>query len=1316
MKRNINVAMLLVVTLMISLLAFTACGNNNSENGDKQVPVYQGMTITKVDSAIKLTSASCYSSGIVLLSSNNGNNGDNGNHYGHYKGDHTDRNDTIDEDNPYPDNNANENIEEEIKSSLNVVGSPDEIYYATPNEDIYINIHIDNPDSFEIMSFTLNGKKYSSYMFEEGSDMETIVLKYNVGDATGIVEYTIDAIKYIDGTEIKDVIIDGNKTVMAGIRTENQVVASVTDVDIDTNVLSFNVNVKDNNSLVEFSKGALKAVIYDGFNIISEKDIAVGNNSVIFDGLKTNTVYQYAVVGYYDDLSGGGFGMNVLYKDAFYTDSVVLFDNITVGQESISFGYLWHEDHQGKAISVLKLYKDDAFIKDITASATTVNELLSGTTYKLVAEYPNADKTESIYLEFATLAKATPEVSVFNPIKTQTSVGFEIVETDADNVGTVTKIELYKDGQLVETAANLDVRSFDGLLSNNTYTVKITYTYNLNDGAGNQTTEKNLDIKTDAKATPVVSITNPTQAQTSVGFEISETDADNIGSVTKIELVHADGTLVADSLDQRAFANLLSNNEYTVKVTYVYDLNDGEGEHTVTKELVITTDAKTTPDFTISNTGKTQTSLSFTVTVTDNDSVGSIAKVELIHGADVTTLSNATAHEIEALLSNNDYTIKVTYAYNLNDGVGDKTLVKELTAKTEAKTVPSFDVKNKSITTTGINAEYEIADIDNILSSYKIELYKGATLVSENADKKISFASLDYYTDYTLKITYTYDLNDGNGVQSAVFENSYKTLPFIDITECSIANTSAVSEGDTIFMSVKLDNPLGMSIESVVINGETYSVTGASTKNKIFVEIVYNGQFAGGDTYLKIDKVNAKLDNAPFIVEPKSELSDNVFINGKLEVLKIEFVNEDFEPIDWAFPSETVYILITLNNSTGYTINLVEINKGAMEEDAVSNLTKIDNNRWYLQASSYYNDFGLNHADLDTISYSNEYINEKLSCSIRATIYRVLSDEIQYISTPNDLKKMNDGYYYELSNDIDLSGLEWVGENFDGVFDGMGYSIKNMSFVGSVSNTSAYFGLFNGAKGILQNLNIENATIVADVTSNDNRQYYVTAGAFAARSSDLLIKNCTVDNNSIISVKNHTCSDGSWDYIGGFVGETDNYTRIIQCVNYGTVYGLNEVGGFVGAASGTTIINSINYGSISSERSAGGLFGDANGYTVIANCFNVGDITAQDYCGGLGVVGNIGANITIENCFNSGVLNGNGSIDALIYLIYFPTLNIDNSYSLTLYNGINGEVCTIEKLNTKSFYTETLGWSEDIWDLSELDVENGKFPKLKQIL
>ena len=39
--------------------------------------------------------------------------------------------------------------------------------------------------------------------------------------------------------------------------------------------------------------------------------------------------------------------------------------------------------------------------------------------------------------------------------------------------------------------------------------------------------------------------------------------------------------------------------------------------------------------------------------------------------------------------------------------------------------------------------------------------------------------------------------------------------------------------------------------------------------------------------------------------------------------------------------------------------------------------------------------------------------------------------------------------------------------------------------------------------------------------------------------------------------------------------------------------------------------------------------------------------------------------------------------------------------------------CTTSQLNSKAFYTETLGWSEDVWDFSMLDVENGQYPVLK---
>ena len=102
-------------------------------------------------------------------------------------------------------------------------------------------------------------------------------------------------------------------------------------------------------------------------------------------------------------------------------------------------------------------------------------------------------------MDIKTDAKATPVVSITNPTQTQTSVGFEIGETDADNVGSVTKIELYKDGQLVKEADSLDVRSFDGLMSATKYTVQITITYDLNDGCGNQECSVKIDIATNAK-------------------------------------------------------------------------------------------------------------------------------------------------------------------------------------------------------------------------------------------------------------------------------------------------------------------------------------------------------------------------------------------------------------------------------------------------------------------------------------------------------------------------------------------------------------------------------------------------------------------------------------------------------------------------------------------------------------------------------------------------------------------------------------------------------------------------------------------------
>ena len=58
---------------------------------------------------------------------------------------------------------------------------------------------------------------------------------------------------------------------------------------------------------------------------------------------------------------------------------------------------------------------------------------------------------------------------------------------------------------------------------------------------------------------------------------------------------------------------------------------------------------------------------------------------------------------------------------------------------------------------------------------------------------------------------------------------------------------------------------------------------------------------------------------------------------------------------------------------------------------------------------------------------------------------------------------------------------------------------------------------------------------------------------------------------------------------------------------------------------------------------------------------------------------------------------------------HFAGGSIVNSYSTYQYDELATYV-SIEQLNSKEFYTDVLGWSEDDWDFSELDVENGKCP------
>ncbi len=480
---------MVLLILLACIVTFSSCDNNvGSNNGDADdsssnivstVPVYKGMTISSIGTDTLLTQtkySSC--SSVMLLSSNkeNGNtnpannNGSHGNsehHYGH-------------------DKELEEDIEDIV--SIDVIIDDEVKYHVEQNSTFIIEVHISNPKQYEIQSFTLNGKKYANYMFKEGSTMELLLLEVQAPSNPGYVDYTIDAIKYIDGTEIKDVdMSSGDKSIKAGVTYPTAPSASITEETVTTTNISLSINVTDPYAVI--GDNELSIYLSDGENVVASKKLTVGDNTVNFNNLIMSKTYEYGVVTAFDLIDGKDTHKEWLLTKEVTTLGAYSITNIATTKDSISFDAV-RTGEVGKIDSV-SIYDatTDTLVKLAEADVRAFTGLLAGHTYDIYVDFSYTISGEEVKDWVAakgitTVAKVAPTVEIKNMTSTQTGIGFEIATTDADSILFIDKIELYKGDTLVKTAEAVTVREFTELLSNNEYTVKVTYSYDLNDGHG----------------------------------------------------------------------------------------------------------------------------------------------------------------------------------------------------------------------------------------------------------------------------------------------------------------------------------------------------------------------------------------------------------------------------------------------------------------------------------------------------------------------------------------------------------------------------------------------------------------------------------------------------------------------------------------------------------------------------------------------------------------------------------------------------------------------------------------------------------------
>lgn len=210
-----------------------------------------------------------------------------------------------------------------------------------------------------------------------------------------------------------------------------------------------------------------------------------------------------------------------------------------------------------------------------------------------------------------------------------------------------------------------------------------------------------------------------------------------------------------------------------------------------------------------------------------------------------------------------------------------------------------------------------------------------------------------------------------------------------------------------------------------------------------------------------------------------------------------------------------------------------------------------------------------------------------------------------------------------IAPDTDVAEVAFNGIPFGAVFDGNGFSIKNLKIDAGTQNNVALFGQLESG-GIVKGLGIENA----EVSGGD----YL--GILCGNNRGMLI-DCVVTNG--------TLNGGS--YIGILCGVNGAFLlpgSIAGChVVGGSVTGIYGVGGFCGLNGTGSILESSATTSVTgSESKVGGFCG--HNAASISKCFSRSSVAGTaTYIGGF--CGLNGTGRAITDCFSVGTVTANNA-------------------------------------------------------------------------
>lgn len=649
----------------------------------------------------------------------------------------------------------------------------------------------------------------------------------------------------------------------------------------------------------------IKSIVIEGYTHNSNKFKENSTNEVIYFDLNVGStlgsrIYSVDRINY---LNGdNSVSVNITTNNQFelyvYKDApTVTRENYALTREQISIDFNVVDTDQVITPTTLKayLYAGETLVesKEIQTGLITVsfNGLLANRLYevKIIASYDLDDNTGSknnavLYSgSYSTVANGLPSATISNVEITSNTVTFDVSYTDTDQVVVPggLRVAIYNGDTLVDTmniTGSTTGLSFDDLLNDNLYVIKVLADYDLKDGLGTRT--NNLlgahSFSTLPRAVPLPELLNLDLQENSIEFDISIDDPNGIiDASTIIAKLYIEGVFITEAevfnynVDFQV-NNLFANKEFTIELYADYDLNDGLGTQPNQRIFneTFSTMENARPSVEVSQMVVSQGYITIDLLVIDEHKtlVGTMEAVLFENDVPVKTVvfDAQTTNIVFAYptVAELNYYIEFYADYNLRDGSGQlvNQSLRRIVSFTQEAKAPIAEIFDLVKTTSSISFKVVVTDADQTIvpGETVVYLYLDGAIVNQQVipvgETMITFANLLSNNNYQVMVLSNFNLDDGSGVlEDQELINTYvltdtKTIPTsttdnTSSTDTSIALDANIIDPDSVIEGGSIVAKLfheGVEIDSVLLtSGENFGISFAGLLSNNNYKVVF---------------------------------------------------------------------------------------------------------------------------------------------------------------------------------------------------------------------------------------------------------------------------------------------------------------------------------------------------------------------------------------------------------------------------------------------------------------------------------------------